>query len=159
MAGANKLSMSKFKQSPINVSHKLRREVRTQFGALCWRVRNDKLQILLITSRGTGRWIIPKGWPMEGATPSEAAETEAFEEAGATGKMGTECLGIFSYSKGLGDVENLPCVVAVYPMKVEKLAREFPESNDRSRKWFSVKKAMQAVDEPELSEIIRRFAP
>ncbi len=153
------MSVGKFKQSRLNVAHERRREVRTQFGALCWRIRDDKVQVLLVTSRGTGRWIIPKGWPVEGATPAEAAATEAFEEAGATGEIGTRCQGIYSYIKSGGNDGDLQCVVAVFPLKVLKTRRKYPEAKERRRKWFSRKKAAARVDEPELVEIIQHFSP
>ena len=146
------------KQSPLNVGHENRREVRTQFGALCWRKREGKVQVLLVTSRGTGRWIIPKGWPIDGATPAETAATEAFEEAGAMGEMGTRCQGVYSYTKTGDDVPDLPVIVAVFPMKVEKTKRKYPEVNERRRKWLSRKKAAARVDEPELQEIILHFS-
>ncbi len=152
------MSVGKFKQSPIAITHEKRREVRTQFGALCWRIRDNKVQVLLVTSRGTGRWIIPKGWPVDGATPAEAAATEAFEEAGATGEIGTRCQGIYSYTKSGGDDGDLPCVVAVFPLKVQKTRRKYPEARERRRKWFSRKKAAARVDEPELAEIIQHFS-
>lgn len=153
------MSSSKFKQLTLNVTHDQRREVRTQFGALCWRVKNEEVQVLLVTSRRSGRWIVPKGWPIDGETPADAAATEAWEEAGATGKAGTDCLGIFSYTKDADDGDDLSCVVAVFPLKVKKLARSYPEAKERQRKWFSQKKAAKQVDEPELRQIITQFSP
>ncbi|MEL7345614.1 MAG: NUDIX hydrolase, partial [Pseudomonadota bacterium] len=73
--------------------------MRTQFGALCWRIKNGETRILLVTSRRTKRWILPKGWPLHGATPAKAATREAWEEAGARGKARPICLGIYSYLK------------------------------------------------------------
>ena len=154
------MSVGKIKQTSIDVPHDLRREVRTQFGALCWRLNKDKVEILLITSRRSGRWIVPKGWAVEGATPAGAAQTEAWEEAGAEGKVETECLGIYSYNKaGVGEHESLPCVVALFPMRVRRLIKDYPEAGQRRRKWFAQKKAASLVDEPELREIIRQFSP
>jgi len=103
-----------------------KRDVRTQFGALPYRVRNGKLQILLITTRRTRRWVIPKGWPQDGATPSDSASTEAFEEAGVEGVASPQCLGIFTYIKEM-DGDDLPCVVAVFPLKVKKVLKDWPE--------------------------------
>ncbi|MBT8416205.1 MAG: NUDIX domain-containing protein, partial [Silicimonas sp.] len=76
------MSLTRIKQRPLRLADGGKRDVRTQFGALCWRVVNDKVQVLLITSRRRKRWILPKGWPMDEATPVEAAQTEAWEEAG-----------------------------------------------------------------------------
>ncbi|MEJ2016863.1 MAG: NUDIX domain-containing protein, partial [Maritimibacter sp.] len=87
------------KQKPIKLTGTDKYGVRTQFGALPWRLKAGKVQILLITSRGSGRWIIPKGWPMHGQTPSEAAATEAYEEAGIEGKLSPMVLGFYGYRK------------------------------------------------------------
>jgi len=136
-----------------------KRNVRTQFGALCWRRQNDAVQVLLVTSRRSKRWIIPKGWPVDHATPGATAETEAWEEAGVEGRASSNCLGIYSYNKELELGEQLPCVVAVFPVRVKKLRRTYPEAEQRRRKWFSLKKASRLVDEPELSAILTRFDP
>ena len=147
------------KQSPVQLAESSKRDVRTQFGALCWRIKNGELQILLVTSRRSRRWIIPKGWPMDQETPANAALTEAREEAGVEGKVSPVCLGIFSYHKLLEGDEMLPCIVAVFPVKVKKLIKEYPEQAERRRKWFSPKKAAKLVDQPELSAIIKNFDP
>nr|WP_289069582.1 NUDIX hydrolase [uncultured Aliiroseovarius sp.] len=133
-----------------------KRSVRTQFGALPFRIKNGKVEILLITSRGTGRWIIPKGWPMDGETPAGSAATEAFEEAGVEGTISHDVLGFYSYTKN-HDGQRLPCVVAVFPLKVKKQLKSFPEKGQRRRKWVSQKKAAQLVWEPELRRIIKGF--
>ncbi|ASM72947.1 MULTISPECIES: NUDIX hydrolase [Roseobacteraceae] len=147
------------KQLPISVNGARKSDVRTQFAALCWRVVDGKVQILLITSRGSGRWIVPKGWPMDGQTPGEAALTEAWEEAGVVGKVDWRPVGLFSYSKTIDDADNLPCVAMVYPVRVKSLSKDFPEALERKRRWMSRKKAAQLVEEPELAQIIRDFAP
>ena len=151
--------MARLKQQPIRLGNTQKRDVSTQFGALCYRVKNDKVQILLITSRGTGRWIIPKGWPMNETTPSEAAQQEAWEEAGVKGEAIPVCLGIYSYQKNVGENDDLPCVVATFPIKVKKLAKDYPEADERDRKWFSPKEAASLVDEPELATMIKKFKP
>lgn len=132
----------------------------TQYGALCWRKSGDKIEVLLVTSRDTGRWIIPKGWPMKGKDPCETASLEAFEEAGVEGKISDNCAGLYSYTKVLGPDRSsgVPCVVAVYPIQVRKLLGDFPERDERRRKWFSTKKAAMKVDEPELRELLRGFS-
>lgn len=148
------------KQLPLSLGQAEKTDVRTQFAALCYRVKNDKVQILLVTSRGSGRWIVPKGWPMDGKTPAESAAQEAWEEAGVTGVADSRPLGLFSYNKMLDDEDmGLPCVAMVYGIKVKSLARNFPEAGQRTRKWVSRKKAAGMVDEPELSRILRDFDP
>ena len=130
-----------------------------QFAALCYRVSKGKTQVLLITSRDTGRWVIPKGWPISGKKPHEAAAQEAWEEAGVTGKVKPKVLGIYSYSKHMGKGTNKPMVVAVFALKVKKMDDDFPEAGQRRRKWVSPKKAAARVKEPELAKILRNFRP
>ncbi len=148
------------KHVPISLREHHKSDVRTQFAALCYRISDDdKPEILLVTSRGTGRWIIPKGWPMDGKTPIESALQEAWEEAGVKGKVSGPCLGLYSYHKELNDESDLPCVAMVYPIKVKSLAKKYPEVGQRSRKWLSLKKAAARVDEPELAHILATFNP
>lgn len=132
----------------------------TQFAALCYKVtKKQGTRILLITSRDTGRWVIPKGWPMKGKGDAETAEIEAFEEAGAKGYLCADCAGIFTYDKVMDDGSKQPVVVSVFPMEVARLASEFPEKGQRKRKWFSPKKAASRVDEPELRDLLTAFDP
>ena len=149
----------KVKQEPIDLQSASKSDVRTQFAALCYRVVKGKMQILLITSRGTGRWIIPRGWPMDNKTPSEAALIEAWEEAGVKGKVHEVSLGLFSYTRTIGEEGLVPCVAMVYPVKVKLLEDEYPEAGQRKRRWLSREKAAARVDEPELQNIIRAFDP
>lgn len=144
-------------QLPLAVEFEGKRDMRTQFGALCYRVVKNKTQVLLITSRRTKRWVIPKGWPMQGKTPGESALQEAWEEAGVKGKINGPCLGLFSYEKRLPCTDTLPCAVMVYPVKVTMLVDRFPECAQRKRKWMSLKKAADKIKEPELAHMIRRF--
>lgn len=132
---------------------------RTQYAALCFRVVKDRPEILMITSRDTGRWVIPKGWPIEGLGPHDSAAQEAWEEAGVEGKAHDRLLGQYSYTKRMEKADDVPCVVAVYPIKVRTLRDKFPERAERRRKWMSPKKAAQYVHEPELAEILRHFNP
>ena len=135
-----------------------KRGVRAQFGALCYRVLNGKVRVLLITSRGTGRWIVPKGWPMPGATPVEAVMQEVWEEAGVEGRPRSNCIGIYSYTKRDAD-RKWPCMVAVFAVKVKALRTDYPESKQRRRKWFSRKKAAKLLAEPELKRMVLDFDP
>ncbi len=153
------MSIPMIKQLPISLSGGRKSDVRSQFAALCYRVQNDKVRVLLVTSRGTGRWIIPKGWPMDGNTPAQSAAQEAWEEAGVIGKAKDVCLGLYSYRKTMEDVDDLPCVAMIYPVKVKSLADTYPEAGQRKRKWVSRKKAAAMVAEPELARIIREFDP
>jgi 8-oxo-dGTP pyrophosphatase MutT (NUDIX family) len=157
--GPPDLTVQNIKQLPLRLQVSHKSDVRTQFAALCYRMVKDKTQILLVTSRGSGRWIVPKGWPMDGVTPARAAMTEAWEEAGVEGQAIDICLGMFSYAKVLGPETLLPCVAMVYPVRVRELDADYPEAGLRQRKWFSQKKAAKAVQEPELAQIIKSFDP
>ncbi len=135
-------------------------EAMTQYGSICFRVRKkDGCKVLLITSRDTGRWVIPKGWPMKGKSGPEAALQEAYEEAGVEGRVRAESSGLYSYDKILDDGTPQPCVVTVYPVKVVHLHGKYPERDQRRRRWFSPKKAAKKVNEPELQEILASFDP
>lgn len=149
------MSILRVHQAPLSLGSAKKREVRSQFGAVCYRMHKGRPQVLLITSRGKGRWIIPKGWPMADVTPSDAAEIEAFEEAGVRGTAHPMCLGIYAYQKGSG----MPCVVALYAIEVHKLLRRFPERGERKRRWFDTERAAQVVAAPELSRFIENFHP
>ena len=151
--------MLKLKMRPIRFGPGQKTAVSTQFGALCYRMRNDKMQVLLITSRGTGRWILPKGWPVDGATPHQAVLSEAWEEAGVKGKVVGNSLGIYSYTKLKEDAEDIPCVVVVFAIKVSSTKTIYPEMHERKRKWFSRKKAAERVSDPELRHLILTFDP
>jgi 8-oxo-dGTP pyrophosphatase MutT (NUDIX family) len=145
-------------QATISLGAAGKTDVRTQFGALCYRIKNGDLQFCLITSRGTGRWIVPKGWPMDGETPGQAAATEAWEEAGVEGRVRSRPLGVYSYYK-VQSADSLPCVVVVYPLKVKKAQSRWPECKDRQRRWVSRRKAARMIEEPELRQMILHFDP
>lgn len=144
---------------PAKIKAALEAGARNQYAALCYRVDDGKTKVLLITSRGTGRWVIPKGWPIDGLTPGETGEREAWEEAGVKGKLNQKPVGFFSYDKVLDNGDLRPCVVMVFPLKVDSLAAKFPERSERRRKWFSPKKAAERVNEPELARILKEFDP
>ena len=147
------------KQLPISLPGGKKSDVRSQFAALCYRVRKKKVQVLLITSRNTKRWIVPKGWPMDGKTPAESAAIEAWEEAGVRGHSDGRCIGIFSYSKETDSEGELPCLAMVFAVEVASLADDYPEVSERKRTWVSRKQAAKMVDEPELSRILLDFDP
>lgn len=130
-----------------------------QYGALCWRDGDAGVEILLITSRDTGRWVIPKGWPIPGLSPEAAAAQEAWEEAGASGETNPLCIGRFGYEKTLANASSVPCAVAVYGLRVDKLAKTYPEAKQRQRKWFPLQEAAAQVAERDLSMIIAGFLP
>lgn len=129
------------------------KDMRSQFAALCWRMQRGHVQVLLITSRDTGRWIIPKGWPIDGLDGAGSAAREAWEEAGVEGVIGEESVGYYSYDKVMRG-HSLPCMVGVFPLRVMRLADRFPERKQRRRKWFAAEKAARKVAEPELRALL-----
>lgn len=131
---------------------------RTQLAALCWRaVAGGGREVLLVTS-STGRWILPKGWPMRGKTQGQAAAIEAWEEAGvAKAKVAKKPLGQFIAAKLASPGEEIPCTTRVFAMKVDRLAEDWPEKGRRDRRWMSVAEAAEIVSEDGLRDILRRF--
>ena len=126
-----------------------------QVGAVC--LDPDTGRVLLITSRGTGRWIIPKGWPMAGRTLAEAALQEAWEEAGVRGGGGEE-LGRYHYGKQQNRGFAVPVEVRAFLVPVQALADDYPEQGERSRRWFPPAEAAGLVAEPELAALLRTLA-
>lgn len=131
-------------------------EPRLQLGALPYRRRRD-LEILLVTSRETRRWVLPKGWPMKRRTAQGAAAREALEEAGVKGDIAKHPFGAYHYDKRQPNGEIIPCRVDVFPLRVKRQGRTWPEAAQRTRRWFTLAEAVDAVDEPELKELIERF--
>jgi 8-oxo-dGTP pyrophosphatase MutT (NUDIX family) len=111
---------------------------------------------MLLTSRETKRFIIPKGWPSDPKKSWKAAAVEAREEAGLVGKIKHRPLGQYTYWKRLHDHFVL-VEVDVFPLKVEKRLKHWPEQGERTTKWLSVEDAALLVDEPQLVSLIRNF--
>ena len=132
-----------------------------QFGALCLRSQPEGPEVLMITTRETKRWMIPKGWPIPGLTPQEVAEREAWEEAGVLGKVKRKLFGEFRYAKILADGREVEPVVSVYLLKVRRRKKRFPEMSERSVSWMKPAEAARRVHEPELRRLVlavgRRF--
>jgi len=130
-----------------------------QFGVLAYVVGADGVvRVCLVTSRETRRWVIPKGWPMKGRAPHEAAAQEAFEEAGLVGDVGDAPIGAFAYWKRLRRTFRL-CTVEVFPLAVREEKDAWPERDQRRRGWFTLEAAAEAVDEPGLETLIAGFDP
>ena len=153
------MSITKLVQLPLSIDTKQKRNARSQFGALCYRITDGKIQVLLITSRRTQRWVLPKGWPENGMTPGESAANEAMEEAGVTGKLNERPLGVYYYEKIMRNGKNYPCIVTIYELKVQKTWADYQEKSERRRKWFSQKGAAKRVLEPDLALLIKSFNP
>lgn len=135
------------------------RAERRQVAALPWRQGPDGIEILLVTSRETRRWVTPKGGRMPGLTDAEAAAVEAFEEAGVEGTLSPEPLGTFRYLKVLKRRAPRWCVVSVYALDVTTVHDAWQEQGQRDRVWMSPEQAAACVSEVDLAAIIRAFVP
>jgi 8-oxo-dGTP pyrophosphatase MutT (NUDIX family) len=135
-----------------------RRGELVQYAALPYR-RVGGLKVLLLTSRDTGRWVLPKGWPMKGKKPRFAAKREALEEAGVVGRIARHAIGQFHYPKRLASGVVVTCEVHVFPLRVERQRKRWPEQKQRSQRWFTPQEAAEAVQEPELVELLSGFIP
>ena len=128
-----------------------------QVGALPYRMAGAATSILLVTSRQTGRWVVPKGNLMIGKTPHEAAAIEAEEEAGVRGRISPLPIGEFQYAKILPDGSSVPALVTLFPLEVEQELARWKEIDQRRRQWFTAAEAAVLVEEVELGELIHRF--
>jgi 8-oxo-dGTP pyrophosphatase MutT (NUDIX family) len=131
-------------------------EPRVQYAALAWRM-GDGVEILLATSRETRRWVVPKGWPIKGRKPYATAALEALQEAGLLGKIEKTKIGSFHYQKRLKKGGSRLCRVDVFPMRVTRQRKSWPEKNQRSTRWFPYASAAEHVLEEELKELILAF--
>lgn len=113
---------------------------------------------MLITSRGSGRWILPKGWPEAGETLWQSAARESFEEAGLHGETSQTEVGSYYYCKMLNTGFERRCEVRVFPIEVSRIDDRWPERGQRDRRWVSPEEAAKLVAEPDLAELILNFA-
>ncbi|WP_420479386.1 NUDIX hydrolase [Brevundimonas sp. FT23028] len=133
------------------------RAERRQVAALPWRQGAEGLEVLLVTSRETRRWVTPKGGRMPGLTDAQAAAVEALEEAGVEGRLSDTPLGTFRYLKVLKRRAARWCVVSVYALEVTTVHATWQEQGQRERVWMSAEQAAACVTEADLAAIIRGF--
>ena len=134
------------------------RVAQPQYGALPYRLAADgTVEVMLITSRETRRWVIPKGWPMRALKPHRTAEQEAFEEAGLKGKIGKTSIGRYGYKKKMADETTVPVEVTVFPLEVSGQHKRWPEKDQRDGRWFSAADAATRVEEDGLRQILATF--
>jgi 8-oxo-dGTP pyrophosphatase MutT (NUDIX family) len=131
-------------------------EAKNQVAALPYRVNDGRIEVLLVTSRETGRWLIPKGGVMKGKAPWDAAAQEALEEAGVEGKVARHPLGQYTYWKRKSDHFAL-YKVDVYGLKVRRQLDTWPEQGQRDLQWVDVALAPDRILEPALADLIRRL--
>lgn len=125
-----------------------------QSGVIPYRIVEGRVEVLLITSRRRGRWVIPKGVIDPGMSAVESARKEAYEEAGIRGELSPDPLGEYRYDKWGGT-----CTVKVFKMEVQEQLKAWPESASRRREWMTVEMAARAVNEPRLQKLIQRVGP
>jgi uncharacterized protein len=131
-----------------------------QYGVIAYR-RDPvgRLSILLITSRQTRRWVVPRGNMMTSLSPAEAAAQEAWEEAGIVGLVSDDPVGSYDYLKRKKDGSAVRASVELYPFRVAEQKAEWPEKGQRETRWFDQAEAAAVVEEPGLSSLISSFAP
>lgn len=138
----------------------LGRPPRFQVAALCYRIRSDLPEVLMITSLTTKRWILPKGWPKDGFDAEGTALEEAWEEAGIRPKPDAvpRYVGRYRYAKRLRGGLPVATDVDVYAIEVESLKDSYPEAERRERRWMTPDEAADLVAEPQLKSILRDFS-
>ena len=130
------------------------KEPRAQYAALPYRRIGEDIEVLLVTSLGTKRWIIPKGWPISGHAAHEAAAREALEEAGLEGRISSDPVGSYRYDKRRKSGAVVPCQVQVFPLDVTGQRKHWPEKGQREMKWLSPEEAAKTVSDVDLGDII-----
>ena len=128
-----------------------------QHGALPFAIGgNGEIRVLLVTTRGRGDWIIPKGWPIRGLTAAATAAREAFEEAGVIGNIvGDKPVGFYRYEKQRTSRRVITCEVTVFLLAVERQLRKWPEKSQRDTRWFAPADAMKVIATASLAEVLR----
>ena len=131
-----------------------------QYGVLAYDVPDDgEPRFLLITSRTTKRWIIPRGNPVPGLSPAQSAAHEAYEEAGLTGLVSPDEIGCYRYEKRRRNGTSVEANVHVFPLRTTIQSGQWPERDERQTRWFTRAEAAELVDEPGLKDLILAFTP
>lgn len=134
-----------------------RRPARLQIAALCYRINDGRLEVMLVTTRSSRRWIIPKGWPALHRKGHRTATNEAYEEAGVVGKVDRKMFASFKSYKGHSNGWKVRTKVLVYLIAVEKQKDSFPEAGQRDVRWLAIEEAIQKADESGLKTVLSRF--
>jgi len=130
-------------------------QVRRQGAALPLFGAGPALRVVLITSRETRRWVIPKGWIEPNEPPHRGAAREALEEAGLVGEADPDPIGCYVYGKRRAQGAVTPIEVAVFRFRVARLLRQWPERRERERRLFTPEAAAALVQEPGLAALLR----
>ena len=133
-------------------------EACSKFGALCFQHQEGEYRLLLVTTHKSKRWIIPKELPMNGRSPSEATADEAYQESSSLSRSFDRCLGHCSCTKGIKyKIDNMVAIVAAFPFLMMTLINFFLGRQDRTRKWFTIDKATERIQELVSREILSEF--
>lgn len=126
-----------------------------QYAVLPYRTDGaGKVEVMLLTSRETKRWVIPKGWPITGLEPHLSAAREAYEEAGLIGFPSPQAIGYYDYGKRMKGGKIVPARVEVFPLAVQTQLETWPEYHERETRWFSIEEAAGSVHEGGLANLI-----
>ncbi|MGI6245077.1 MAG: NUDIX hydrolase [Pseudochelatococcus sp.] len=140
----------------MTMTEKKKSRYRRQFGALPLRMDDaGGLEVMMVTSRETRRWIVPKGWPIKGLSGAQTAAREAQEEAGVLGVTGKSPVGGYIYDKRLGDGGSTRCYVELYPLWVVDDLPRWPERGEREVEWLPVAQAAERAGDASLGELLR----
>ena len=120
-----------------------------QSGVIPYRIMDGKMEVMLITSSASKRWVIPKGLIEPNMIPEDSAAKEAWEEAGVLGLVFPNLMGTYEYYKS-----GCTWQVDVFLLQVENVVENWPEAYKRKRQWVSIPKAIKRVDEPDLKLIL-----
>jgi 8-oxo-dGTP pyrophosphatase MutT (NUDIX family) len=129
-----------------------------QCAALPFADRAGEMQVMLVTSRETRRWVLPKGWCEKSVPPHEQAAIEAYEEAGLIGEIASEAIGRYRYAKRLPNNLHLECEVEVFPLRVDRQVKHWPEKRQRQTAWFTLGQAALVVEEAGLAMLLVNLA-
>jgi 8-oxo-dGTP pyrophosphatase MutT (NUDIX family) len=129
-----------------------------QAGALCWRRHKGRLEVLLVKGRKSGRWVLPAGWALRGRPLATTARREAWEEAGVSGTVANQSLAVVAKRKHYRLAGEIDWQLAVYPLRVEQVADDYPEAGQRERGWFSPGEAAKLVHPSSLGPVLSDVA-
>jgi 8-oxo-dGTP pyrophosphatase MutT (NUDIX family) len=129
-----------------------------QVAALPFRTRDGVLEVLLITSRETRQWIIPKGWRRKSRRPHDVAIREARQEAGVVGRIAKRAIGSYRYEKRLAANDAIACKVRIFPLEVERQLDDWPEKGERDLRWLTPAEAVRLITDKNLSQELKRWA-
>lgn len=131
------------------IDHFSKKFIYEQSAIIPYKMRNGHIEILIVTTRSSRKWTIPKGLIEDNLTPAESAVQEGYEEAGIKGIINPQTIGEYQYQKWEGI-----CRVKVYPFEIQEILDDWPESYFRKRKWICLDEVINYISVTELQKII-----